>query len=1039
MLNGLLRWSLRNRPLVLALAAAFLAWGGFVVTEIPVDVLPDLTAPTVTVIAEHAGMAPVDMEHLVTLPIEAAVNGVSGVRRVRSATAVGAGIVWVEFDWGEDVYRARQQVTERLNTVAASLPPGTSRPTIGPVASYMGEILFIALTSSELRMVEVRTIAKRDIRRRLLAVPGVAQVTLIGGGRKQYEVLLSPEKLGAYRITLAEVRDALSAANANASAGFLVQGGQEYLIRGMGLFANVNDIRKTVVRAQDAVPVRIEDLATVRIGEALKRGEASLDGHAAVIVGIRKQPGVNTLELTAAIDRALEGLRSTLPPGIEIHEDVFRQADFVEVAIGNLEEAASYGALLVVAAVLIFLANARASVITVFAIPFSLFGATLGMSALGLSINGMTIGGLAIAIGELVDDAVVDVENIIRRMRENARLPSEMRRPVLEIVYQASKEIRGPIVFATLIVVLVFVPLFFLTGIEGRLLRPLGFAYALALFSSLLVALTVTPVLCFYLLSRGDSARMRDEPASIRFLKRIYRPVLSWSLDHRTFVMVGSGIAVGLAAASFGWMGRSFLPEFREGSLTISAVTVPGTSLEESDRLGSTLERALLAVPEVVSTARRTGRGELDEHLQGVESAEIDVRLEISERPKELVLEEVRQRASLVPGTNVNIGQPISHRIDHMLSGTRSNVAVKIFGNDLKTLRALALEVEQAMRDVPGVVDLAPEQQADVPTVSVRFRREDLARYGLPAGTAARALKAVFLGVEVGSVREDQVAFPLILRYENGRPNDIQAIREALIDTPSGARVPFSAIADVREDRSPNIVTRENIQRKIVVSCNVAGRDLHGVVTDVQQRIAESVDLPRGYWVEYGGQYASQQRAMQRIMIAGVLVLIGIGVLLATVFRSARDAIIILLNLPLALVGGVAGVFLSGGVLSVASLIGFITLFGVATRNGIILVSHIKHIASEEGPAGFRDAIIRGASERLPPILMTATSTGLALVPVAMGLGKTGSEFHAPLALVVLCGLATATVLNMVVVPAAYSRFGRFSGSETEDLGLQAR
>ncbi len=1037
MLNGLIRWSLQHRPLVLALAAAFLAWGGFVATSLPVDVLPDLTAPTVTVIAEHAGMAPVDMEHLVTLPIEAAVSGVSGVRRVRSATSLGASIVWVEFEWGEDVYRSRQLVTERLNTVAGSLPPGTRQPIIGPVASYMGEILFIGLTSSTQSPVEVRTIAERDVRRRLLAVPGVAQVTVIGGGRKQYEVLLSPEKLSAYEITLAEVRDALMAANANESAGLMVQGGQEYLIRGMGLFTDVTDIRKTVVRARNAVPVRIEDLGSVRIGQALKRGEASLDGHAAVIIGVRKQPGANTLEVTSSIDRAVEGLRSTLPPGIEIRENVFRQADFVEIAISNLEEAAGYGGLLVVGAVLIFLANARASVITLFAIPFSLFGAVLGMSALGLSINGMTIGGLAIALGELVDDAIVDVENIIRRLRENARLPSEKRRRGLEVVYQASKEIRAPIVFATLIVVLVFVPLFFLTGIEGRLLRPLGLAYALALFSSLLVALTVTPVLCSYLLSRRDSPRSSDEPASIRILKGIYLPVVRWSLDHRIFVLASSVLAIGLAIASLGWMGRSFLPEFREGSLTISAVTLPGTSLEESNRIGSTLERALLAVPEVTLTARRTGRGEMDEHLQGVESAEIDVRLEMGDRPRGSVLEEIRQRASLVPGTNVNIGQPISHRIDHMLSGTRSNIAVKIFGNDLKTLRSLTEEVEQAMQDVPGVVDLASEQQADVPTVSVRFRRGDLARYGLPAGTAAQALKAVFLGVEVGTIREDQIAFPLVLRYENGRPNDINAIREALIDTPSGARVPFSAIAEIREDRSPNFVTRENTQRKIVVSCNVAGRDLHGVVTDIQQRIAESVDLPQGYRVEYGGQYESQQRAMRRIVTVGALVLIGIGVLLATVFRSARDAFIILLNLPLALVGGVAGVFVSGG-LSVASLIGFITLFGVATRNGIILIAHIKQIASEVGPTGFRDAIIRGASERLPPILMTATSTGLALVPIAMGLGRTGAELHAPLALVVLCGLASATVLNMIVVPAAYLQFGRFPSPESDSAGLRA-
>ena len=1025
MLNALIRWSLANRPMVVTLTAAFLAWGGFAVARLPVDVLPDLTAPTVTVIAEHPGMDPSDMEHLITLPIETAVNGVAGVRRVRSATAVGASIVWVEFEWGEDVYRARQLVTERLTRVTASLPPGTSQPMIGPIASYMGEILFIALTSNSHTPVEIRTISDTTIRRRLLAIPGVAQVTPIGGGRKQYQVLLSPERLRAYRISLLEVRDALAAANQNSSAGFLVQGGQEYLIRGVGRFMDLDDIRKTVVSTRDAVPIRIEELGTVRIGEALKRGEASIDGKAAVIVGVRKQPGSNTIELTREIDNALEELSSSLPPGIEIRGDVFRQADFVEVAIANLKEAVGYGALLVVAAVLFFLANASASAITLFAIPFSLVGACLGLSALGMTINGMTIGGLAIALGELVDDAVVDVENIVRRLRQNARLPRTERRAGLEVVYQASAEIRAPIVFATLIVVLVFTPLLFLTGIEGRLLRPLGFAYAVALLSSLVVALTVTPVLCSYLLSRRGAARTKDEPASIRILKRIYRPALRWSLDHCSVVLAASVLAIAAAVASFGWMGRSFLPEFQEGSLTIGAVTVPGTSLEESDRLGSALERTLLSVPEVDSTARRTGRAELDEHLQGVESSEIDVRLEMGNRPREAVLAEIRERASLIPGTNVNIGQPISHRIDHMLSGTQSNLAVKIFGNDLGTLRALAEQVEQAMSEVNGVVDLAAERQADVPTVSVRFRRDDLSRYGLPAGTAAEALKAAFLGLEVGSVREGQVAFPLVLRYESSGPEDMETIRKATVDTPSGARVPFSAIADIREDRSPNVITRENIQRKIVVSCNVAGRDLRGVVTDIQERVADEVNFPPGYRVEYGGQYESEERAMRRIVLASALVIVGIGVLLSTAFRSARDALVVMLNLPLALVGGVVGVFLSGGILSVASLIGFITLFGVATRNGIILISHIKQVAAAEGSAGIRHAIIHGASERLPPILMTAMSTGLALVPVALGLGTTGSEFHAPLALVVLCGLVTATVLNMIVVPAAYMRFGR--------------
>ena len=1031
MLNTLIRWSLANRPLVVALTAGFLAWGGYAVTQLPIDVLPDLTAPTVTVIAENPGMAPTDMEYLVTFPIETAVNGAPGVRRVRSATAVGVTIIWVEFDWGEDIYRARQTVTERLNVAAASLPPGTSQPLLGPISSIMGEVLFIALTSDRHGGVELRTIADTAIRRRILAIPGVAQVTPIGGGRKQYQVLLSPEKLKAYQVSLTEVLDALTAANTNTSAGFRVDGGQEYLIQGIGRFAHMDEIRQTVVTARNAIPIYIGDLGTVRVGEALKRGEGSLNGESAVVIGIRKQPQMNTLELTSAIDAALDEIEASLPAGVRIHSNVFRQADFIEVAIANLEQALSYGGLLVVAVVIIFLANARASAITLFAIPFSLIAAFLGLKALGLTINGMTLGGLAIAIGELVDDAVIDVENVFRRLRQNAGLPEGERRSALEVVYQASSEIRGSVVFATLIVMLVFAPLFFLSGVEGRLLRPLGFAYIIALFASLVVALTLTPVLCSYLLPRAKAVMKRDDPALIRFLKKLYRPVIRWSLDHSHLVMASSMIGLVAAVTSFGWMGRAFLPEFNEGTLTISAVTVPGTSLEESNRLGAALEKILLDVPEVVSTARRTGRAELDEHLQGVESAEIDVRLEMNGRPKEDVLEEIRERATLIPGTNINIGQPISHRIDHMLSGTRSNIAVKIFGDDLHTLRTLAKQVERAMSGVPGVVDLASEQQTDIPTVSVRFRRDALARYGMPAGTAAEALKTVFLGLEVGSILEGQVAFPLVVRYEgggsgNGGPDDMETIRQTMIDTPSGARVPLSAIAEIREDRSPNFVTRENVQRKIVVSCNVAGGDLRGVVNNIQNQIAAKVKLPPGYRIEYGGQFESEQEATRRILLLGALVLVGILVLLATVFRSWSDALIIMCNLPLALVGGVVGVFLGGGILSVASLIGFITLFGVATRNGIMLISHIKHLMTEEGVTDFREAVTRGASERLAPILMTAMSTGLALIPIGLGLGETGSEIHAPLALVVLCGLFSSTVLNMIVVPAAYWRFGRF-------------
>ncbi len=1027
MLDPLIRWSLANRPLVLALSAAFLAWGGMTVANMPVDVLPDLTAPTVTVIVEHPGLATTDMEQLVTLPIETLVNGVAGVRRVRSSTVVGTTIVWVEFDWGQDVFRARQLVTERLGGAASLLPPGISQPVLGPVASFMGEILFIALRTDVHSPIALRSIADIDVRRRLLTVPGVAQVTPIGGGRKQYQVLLSPERLTAYQVTLSQISSALVDANANASAGFLVRGGQEYLIQGVGQFDDLDDIRATVVSTRNGIPLRVGDLGNVQIGEALKRGEASFNGQLAVVIGIRKQVGVNTLALTDAIDDALDDLQASVPAGVEIHRDVFRQADFIDTAIANLREAVSYGGLLVVLAVVVFLASARASVITLFAIPFSLVGAVLGLSALGLSVNGMTIGGLAIALGELVDDAVVNVENCVRRLRENALRPLTERRTRLQVVYRASAEVRRPIAFATVIVVLVFVPLFLLGGLEGRLLRPLGFAYVIALLVSLLVALTLTPVLCTYLLPQFGARASRGEPASIRFLRSLYRPMLHWSLDHSTTVLAASVLAVASAIASFWWMGRSFLPEFQEGSLTISAVTVPGTSLEESDKLGFALESVLLSIPEVASTARRTGRAELDEHLQGVEAAEIDVRLAMGERPRDAVLEEIRDRVSLVPGTNVTIGQPVSHRIDHMLSGTRSSVAVKIFGPDLQSLRSLAANVERAMRPVPGVVDLAAERQSNVPTVSVRFRRDDLARYGLNAGAAAESLEAVFFGVEVGTVKEGSVAVPLVMRYEGDSPSNIETIRRTRIDTPSGARVPFSAIADVREDRSPNVVDRENVQRKIVVSCNVAGRDLRSVVKAIQESVEQNVEFPDGYRVEYGGQFESEARATRLIVFAGALVLLGIGALLATAFRSARDATVIMLNLPLALVGGVVGVFVAGGVLTVASLIGFITLFGVATRNGILLISHINHLAAEESVHDLRAAIDRGASERLGPILMTALSTGLALIPVALGLGETGSELHAPLALVVLFGLASATALNMLVVPAAYWRFGRLA------------
>lgn len=1028
MIDALIRWSLNNRALVVVLAAALLAWGGYLLTTTPVDVLPDLTAPTVTILAEGRGMAPTEMESLVTFPIEAALNGASGVRRVRSATAVGVGIIWTEFDWGEDILRARQTVTEKLNLAQGSLPPEVD-VVLAPISSIMGEIVFIALESDKHSMLDLRTTADTVLRRRLLAVPGVSQVTPTGGGQKQYQVLLSPPKLNAYSISLDQVETALRKSNENTSAGFRVAGGQEYLIQGIGRVSNVDDIAETVVASHGTRPVLIRDLGEVRIGEALKRGEGSHDAKPAILLGIQKQPGTNTLELTERLDAVLDDVQKTLPAGMTIDKHIFRQSDFIEIAVRNLLAALRDGGLLVIFVVVLFLANVRASVITLLAIPLSLVAALWGMQAAGLTINTMTLGGLAIAIGGLVDDAIIDVENVFRRLRENSLKPAEERLPVKEVVFRASSEIRASVVFATVIVVMVLLPLFMLESVEGRLLKPLGFAYVVALAASLVVALTVTPALCSFLLPRAKAVLKGKEPWFVAWLKRMYQPTLLWSMRHPVLVISGATILLIGFGASSHWMGRSFLPEFNEGTLTISAVTLPGTSLGQSDELGRSLEKILLGVPEVVATARRTGRTELDEHVQGVESAELDVNLRMQNRSKHEVLEDIRRRVSILPGMNVTIGQPISHRIDHMLSGTRANIAVKIFGDDLSNLRTLAKHVQSAIQQVPGAVDVSTEQQMEIPTVRVRYNRAALARYGLGAGAAAEALQTAFVGKQVGEILEGQVSFPLVVRYLTEGIDDLDTIRQTLIDTPSGARIPLSAVADIREDRGPNFISRENVQRKIVVQCNVAGRDLRSLVNDIQKRVQAQVPVPRGYHIEYGGQFESEARASERLLWLGLAVIVGIFVILTSAFHSARDALIIMLNLPLALIGGVIGVFVAGGVLSVASIIGFITLFGVATRNGIMLVSHVKHLMREDGVTDLREAVRIGATERLAPIFMTAMAAGLALVPVALGLGKPGSEIQAPMAIVILFGLLSSTALNMIVVPAVYYRFGRASDS----------
>jgi CzcA family heavy metal efflux pump len=1025
MIDGLIRWSLSRRTMVIAFASGFLFWGGWTASRIPLDVLPDLTAPTVTILAEAPGMDPLEIESLVTFPIESALNGAAGVRRVRSATAVGVAVVWVEFDWGQDVSRARQTVTEKLTLVSGALPPNVEPPFLAPVSSIMGEVLFVDLESDRHSPLDLRTVAETIVRRRLLAVPGVSQVIATGGEQKQYEVVLEPTRLAAHQVTLGEVENALTVANRNATAGFQVAEGQEYLVRGLGRLTDIEAIAAVSVKSANGTPVWVRDVGTVREGAAIKRGDGSHNARPAVIIGIQKQPAVNTLDLTAQIDRTLDDIRRALPEGMQIHRDLFRQADFIEQSLNNLFIRLLEGAGLVILVVVLFLVNGRAALITILALPLSILAAVIVMNRFGLTINVMSLGGLAIAIGELVDDAIIDVENVTRRLRENATLAEAQPRPVLEVVYRASTEIRGSVVFATVIVALVFLPLFTLGSVEGRLLRPLGFAYVVALTASLLVALTVTPVLCSLLLPRSKSIASPHEPRWTRWLKADYESRLRRALPWWRTIIAAS-VALFLAAlAGITAAGRSFLPEFNEGALTVSAVTIPGTSLQDSNALGSALERLMLSVPEVTSTARRTGRAELDEHVQGVESAEIDVRLTLKDRTREAVLEELREKVSLLPGTNVTIGQPISHRIDHMLSGTRANIAVKIFGDDLQTLRRLATQVQAQMAQVPGVVDLSTEAQTDIPTLKVRVDPGAAARQGLETGAVAEALATARAGHVVGQVLEGPIAFPLVVRYALDESTDLESVGTTQIQTPDRRQIPLSAVATIERDRGPNLVMRENVQRRIVVQSNVSGRDLRSVVNDIQARVSQRVTMPQGYRVEYGGQFESEAQASQQLLWLFLAVVMAIFFILSSAFNSSRDALLIMVNLPLALIGGVVGVYLAGGVLSVASIVGFITLFGIATRNGIMLVSHIRHLQEHEGVTDFRAAVTRGATERLVPILMTALAAGLALVPIALSAGEPGSEIQAPMAIVIMFGLFSSTALNMVVVPILYERFGR--------------
>ncbi|MBK7875725.1 MAG: efflux RND transporter permease subunit [Planctomycetes bacterium] len=1042
MVNLLVRWSLENRLSVLILSIALMAIGSFVAWRMPVDVFPDLTAPTVTILTEGRGLSPGEMETQVTFPIEAAMNGAADVRRVRSGTAVGISVVWVEFEWGADVNRARQTVTERLASVVGGLPEGVEAPKLAPVSSIMGEVLFLSLTSDRHDGLALRSIADTQVRRRLLSVSGVSQVTPIGGAEKQYQVVLAPERLRAFDLGVEDVIAALGEANENVAGGVLVRGSQETIVEGIGRVRTTADIEDTVVARRGERVVTVRDLGVVGIGGALQRGTGSASRRGpdwepiiepAVILAVQKQPSANTLELTERLDAVLAELQGSLPEGMRVDANLFRQATFIEHSLRNTTTALVEGAFMVVLVVIAFLASARASLVTLVALPLSLVVAVLVLRMLGDSINTMTLGGMAIAIGALVDDAIIDVENVVRRLRENAVAEVAKRRPVLQVVYSASVEVRASIVLATVIILLVFTPLFLLSGVEGRLLRPLGVAFVVSLAASMLTALTLTPALCSLLLPRSKTVVAGAKPPLVRMLERAYSRPLDWALAHPWLAAVP---ALGLfvwAFAAGARMGRNFLPEFNEGALVVGLVTVPGTSLAQSDELAHQVELALMQHAEIAAIGRRTGRAEEDEHVQGVEASEIDLTLDMDaperlgkpRRTKAELLEALRNDLHAIPGVQATFGQPISHRIDHMLSGTRASVAVKIFGDDLGELRELAARVERIMGAVPGVVDLSSEQQELVPSLRVEFDREALARHGSSVAQAGLALAAATRGAVAGEVLEGPNAYDLVVRTGSTAELSEATLAETLVGTPGGALVPLRALAALREDRTPNFIGREKVQRKIVVMCNVAGRDVRSVVDDVRASVERSVELPVGYHVEYGGQFESGESTGELLAGLGALLVLGIAGLLYFMFGSARDTALIMLNLPLALIGGVLGVHLSGGVLSVASIIGFITVFGVAARNGIMMVSHIRHLQEHEGVGDFRTAVRMGALERLSPILMTALAAGLALVPLALRGEEPGSEILTPMAVVILCGLASATILNMVVVPALYLRFGR--------------
>lgn len=1019
MLNKIIQFSLSNRLLVLFMAFILLIGGSYVATQMEVDVFPDLTAPSVVVLTEAHGMATEEVERLVTFPIETAVNGATNVRRVRSSSATGISIVWVDFEWNTDIFKARQIVSEKLATVAERLPENAGNPTLAPQSSIIGEIMVITVSSDSLSPMNLRTIADWQIRNRLLSIGGVSQVVVMGGEYKQYIVEADPEKMDYYDVSFVELFEACKSLNQNATGSFLNDFGNEYVIRGVIRTNNLDDIGNSVVKVKNGNPVSVNDVARVKTGSSPKIGAGYLNTKPAVVMTVLKQPNTNTLVLTKKIDEAIENLQETLPSHLKVRTDIFRQADFIERAVNNVTKALLEGGLFVMIILFLFLLNFRTTLISLIAIPLSLLVSVLTLKFLGLTINTMSLGGMAIAIGSLVDDAIIDVDNVLKRLKENARLPEKKQEQKLKVIFNASKEIRASILNATLIIIVAFIPLFFLSGMEGRMLKPLGISFIVSLFASLIVAITLTPVLCSFLLTSDKQLKQHQTGSRwVRWLNKKYGKVLERSLNFKKSMIGAAGVLFIAAMFVLFNLGRTFLPEFNEGMLTLSTVSLPGISLEESNKMNLMLEKEMLEMDEINTIVRRTGRAELDEHAQGVFSSEVDVPFTLNGRSKEDFLEELRNRLGAIRGINITVGQPLSHRIDHMLSGTRANIAIKIFGSDLHKMFSLATQIKLNIQGIEGLVDVNVEQQVEIPQLQIKPKREMLKQYGIPINEFAEFIDVAFAGEKVSEVYEGNMSFDLILRYNDRYRQSIEAIKSTLIDTHDGNKVALSEVADIISASGPNTVSRENVQRKVVVSANVSGRDLRGVVTDVQETISENITLPENYYIQFGGQFESEEKASSLLFYTSILAIMIIFLLLYMEFQNLTVSAVILLNLPLALIGGVISIWVTSGMLSIPAIIGFITLFGIATRNGILLVSRYNTLQEEGVP--LYDAIVHGSLDRLNPILMTALTAALALIPLALTGDRPGNEIQSPMAVVILGGLFSSTLLNVFIVPAVY-------------------